>query len=67
MPVIVPTAAPEKIVALGRSNCGVLKTLKNSVRNWILTCSVIGKSLNREKSKFTRPGPSRMLRPALPY
>ena len=50
----------------GWPNCGWLKTLKASARNCTLNCSLIGKSLNSDMSKFTRPGPKRVLRPRLP-
>src|SRR6266536_1430391 len=55
-----------KIVPFGCPNCGVLNTLKNSERNWSLQRSLKAKSLNRETSKLTRPGPYSALRAALP-
>src|ERR1043166_1757903 len=60
-------AAALPMVALGRSNCGWLKMLKNSPRNWIRARSAIGTSLKTEKSRFVRLGPRRMFRPPFPY
>src|SRR5215471_4895884 len=54
------------IVELGRSNCGVLKRLKNSARYWTRQRSEAMKSLNMDQSKLTRPGPRRMFLPELP-
>ena len=65
MLVMVP-ALPAPMAAFGRSNCGWLKTLKHSARNWTFKPSLIVNSLKSEKSKFTRPGPYKMFRPALP-
>ena len=65
MAVMVP-ALPAPMAALGRSNCGVLKQLKHSARNCSLRRWLNANSLKSERSKFVRPGPYRMLRPAFP-
>src|SRR5260370_34000350 len=43
-----------------------LRILKNSARNSRCICSRIGNCLTREVSQVLYPGPSMMLRPALP-
>src|SRR5437868_5020515 len=42
------------------------RTLKSSARNWNCFDSAIDMFLNSEKSQFAYPGPSAILRPALP-
>src|SRR5580704_9671966 len=56
------------IVELGVLNCGVFPILKASARN-SSSCDSFhsGNFLNSEKSTSLVPGPSRILRPALPY
>src|SRR5579864_654165 len=54
------------MVALGKSNCGWLRTLKNSPRNWTRTRSETTTSLKREVSRLKRPGPCRIFLPASP-
>src|SRR3990167_3472438 len=46
----------------------LLKRLKNSIRNWMLTLSFLPTWVffKKEKSKFTRPGPFRVLRDSAP-
>src|SRR6266704_5361231 len=56
----------EKVV-LGLPKFGVLVTAKAFTRNWNFTRSVIGKFRNKPVSKSKKPGPRRMLRPAVPY
>src|SRR6266496_2415147 len=53
-------------VALGKPKFGWFSTLKNSDRNCIPSLSWIGKSLATPRSQVNRPGPVKMLRPALP-
>ena len=53
-------------VEFGMLNCGVFKKLKNSLRNWSFTRSVMPKFLNRDMSTFLNPGPSMMPFPAFP-
>src|SRR5207245_1379600 len=60
-------AAALPMVAFGRSNCGWLKMLKNSLRNCRVYLSAIGNCLKTEKSRFVRCGPRRIFRPPLPY
>jgi|ERR1700682_1257879 hypothetical protein len=53
----------------GTAKLAWFRMLKNSARNWMLKFSeifLIALFLNMEKSRFTRPGPVNMLRPALP-
>src|SRR5438093_12316227 len=53
----------------GGAKLARLKRLKNSVRNCTLKLSeILGMQLflNAEKSKFTSPGPIRVVRPSLP-
>ncbi len=57
---------PKPTLASGKPNCGVLKKLKNSLRNCRLRDSRNRMFLKNERSKFTSPGPYRMSRPALP-
>ena len=54
------------MVALGRLNCGVFQILNASPRSSKSTRSPALKCLNTDMSKLTRPGPNKMLRPALP-
>ena len=54
-------------VAAGLLKLGVLKMLNPSSRSCTFACSpASGKFLNRERPVVTSPGPTRVLRPALP-
>ena len=58
---------PGTNVLFGFENDGWLNELKNSVRNCSLARSVRTMFLNRDRSKFTKPGPVKIFRPVLPY
>src|SRR5712692_3884713 len=53
-------------VVLGLPKFGVLVTANALTRNWKFTRSVIRKFRRRPVSKSKKPGPRRMLRPAVP-
>ena len=60
-------AAPEPLHdAFGAPNSTWLTALNISIRNWSACFSTMRKSLVTEKSKFTRFGPRRLLRPQFP-
>src|SRR4029453_1214576 len=60
--------APEPLNwAFGRRKFGWFRALNDSKRNWKFFCSWRRKFFMIERLKYDRPGPSRMLRPELPY
>ena len=61
----VPNAALLTLT-FGAAKCGEFVRLKASARNCATNRSVMLKSRNRLRSRFRRPGPSRMLRPDVP-
>ena len=68
MLVIVPKFVdPGTNVLLGFENDVWLNALKNSVLNCNLALSVRTMFLNKDRSKFTKPGPLKRFRPVLPY
>src|SRR5262249_6763096 len=56
----------EFTLLLGLAKCGVFVELNASVRNSRVNRSVSGNLRKTPRSRFTTPGPRRMLRPALP-
>ena len=54
------------MLGFGNPQLAWLKMLKNSERNCNFQRSVMAKFLNTEKLKFTKPGPTRLFRPAFP-
>src|SRR5262249_50447030 len=61
-----PTLLGDEMFDAGNPNCGVLNRLNASQRNSSRLLSVKLKLRARAISKFVRPGPIRMPRPALP-
>src|SRR5712692_5585842 len=53
-------------VEFGLLKCGEFVKLNDSIRSSVVNRSVRGNFRKMEKSRFTRPGPVRMLRPTLP-
>src|SRR5438477_8324032 len=59
--------SPLVMSPLGLLKCGELNRLAASARNCNSRRSVNLNVRNRLKSKFTEPGPSKLLRPTFPY
>ncbi|PYU74767.1 MAG: hypothetical protein DMG49_04055 [Acidobacteria bacterium] len=68
-PLAVPVMTPKfgcEIFVCGLPKFGVFVTEKAFARNWKFMRSVIRKFRNRPVSRLKKPGPRRMLRPAVP-